>query len=67
MKNIKQMQTLSPEWYAEAYRRMNQLMGSIWALKFPANVLMWSFMVPLISVMFSTAVIKHTFIRWFFR
>jgi len=59
MKNIKQMRTLSPEWYAEAYRRMNQLMASIWDMNFPINVLMWAVFVPVIAVMFSGAVIKH--------
>ena len=59
MKDIKQMRTLSPEWYAEAYHRMNQIMARTWALSFPANVMMWTVIVPVLSLMFSFAVIKH--------
>ena len=64
MKDIKQMRTLSPEWYAEAFRRMASLYKSCFTkLPFPFNLVAWGIMVPFTVIMLTTAVIKHSLIR----
>ena len=66
-RKLRRMAPLSPEWFAEAYYRMNCIVTATWRLKFPVNVVIWSVMVPALTLMFVTGVFKHLFRRWFFR
>jgi hypothetical protein len=58
-KNLKQMRTLSPEWYAEAYRRLGNIYKTSLKLTFPINLLVWAVVVPLTTLMFILAIVKH--------
>jgi len=59
MADIKEIRPLTPEWYAYCYEKMNGIMAAVWRCRFPVNVFMWAWVVPLVSIMFTVAVIKH--------